>query len=204
MDNDRRQIELLNGLLLSLHGSPVIYYGDEIGMGDNIYLGDRNGVRTPMQWTPDRNAGFSRADAARLYFPPNQDPVFGYQAVNVEAQLRTPSSLLHWMRRIIAVRKKYPVFGRGTMDILVPANLAVFAFVREHEGMTVLCVNNLSSRAQQCELDLAQWAGATPVELLGDQPFRAVKSEPYPLTLAPYGFYWLRLDMPGHPAVVAS
>jgi maltose alpha-D-glucosyltransferase/alpha-amylase len=196
MENDRRQIELLNAMLLSLHGSPVIYYGDEIGMGDNIYLGDRNGVRTPMQWSLDRNAGFSRADAARLYFPVNQDPVFGFQAVNVEAQLRTPSSLLQWMRRIIAVRKKYPVFGRGSMDILLPSNVAIFAYIREHDGTRILCVNNLSMRAQQCELDLAHYAGWTPIEMLGEQPFRHVRKEPYTLTLAPYGFYWLRLEPP--------
>ena len=196
MENDRRQIELLNAMLMSLHGSPVVYYGDEIGMGDNIYLGDRHGVRTPMQWTGDRNGGFSRSDPARLYFPANMDPVYGYQAVNVEAQLRTPSSLLQWMRRIIAVRKQYPVFGRGTMDILLPSNPAVFVFVREYENVRILCVNNLSSKAQQCQLDLGRYAGMVPVELLGEQPFVPISTEPYSLTLAPYGFYWLRLDAP--------
>ena len=196
MENDRRQIELLHALLLSMHGSPVIYYGDEIGMGDNIYLGDRNGVRTPMQWTPDRNAGFSRADPARLFFPVNMDPVYGYGAVNVEAQLRTPTSLLYWMRQIIGVRKRNPVFGRGTMDILMPHNVAVLAFVREHEGTRVLCVYNLSSRAQQCELELSKHAGSRVTEMIGEQPFRSVGHEPYPFTLAPYGFYWLRLDAP--------
>src|SRR5262249_41234231 len=162
---------------------------DEIGMGDNIYLGDRNGVRTPMQWTPDRNAGFSRADPNRLYAPVNMDPVYGYQAVNVEAQLRTPSSLLHWMRRLIAVRKQYPAFGRGTMEILQPENAAIFAFIREHEGTTLLAVNNLSARAQQCELDLGRYVGSRVTELLGGSRFRPVTPAPYALTLAPYGFY---------------
>lgn len=194
MDNDRRQIELLNAMLLSLHGSPVIYYGDEIGMGDNIYLGDRNGVRTPMQWTGDRNAGFSRADPARLYCPVNMDPVYGYQAVNVEAQLRTPASLLNWMRKIIAVRKAHPVFGRGSMEIFEPDNLAIFAYLREWEDSRVVCVNNLSSKAQQVDLDLSRFEGAVPVEMLGESRFRPITRAPYTLTLAPYGFFWLRLE----------
>jgi maltose alpha-D-glucosyltransferase/alpha-amylase len=204
MENDRRQIELLNAMLFSLHGSPVVYYGDEIGMGDNIYLGDRNGVRTPMQWTSDRNAGFSRADPNRLYFPVNQDPVYGYQSVNVEAQLRTPWSLLNWMRRTIEVRKRYPVFGRGTMEILQPTNRSVFAFLREYEGSHVVVVNNLSSRAQQCELDLARFAGAAVVEMIGEASFRPVTQGPYMLTLAPYGFYWLRIDVPPSGADAAT
>src|SRR5262249_46914320 len=148
-------------------------------------------VRTPMQWTGDRNGGFSRADPARLYFPVNMDPVYGFQAVNVEAQLRTPSSLLNWMRRLIAVRKRYPVFGRGAMEILQPVNSAVFAFLREYEGSRVLVVSNLSSRAQQCDLDLSRFAGARVFEMLGDAPFRPIAAWPYGLTLAPYGFYWL-------------
>ncbi|MBI2393337.1 MAG: maltose alpha-D-glucosyltransferase [Deltaproteobacteria bacterium] len=196
MDNDRRQIELLKAMLMSMPGTPIIYYGDEIGMGDNIYLGDRNGVRTPMQWSPDRNAGFSKADPQRLYFPVNQDPVYGFMAVNVEAQQRSPYSLLNFMKRLIDVRKKYPVFGRGTMELLHPTNKAVFAYVREWERRHVLCVNNLSSRAQMVELDLIRFAGVTPVEMLGEEPFREVSSEPYVLTLPPYGFLWLRLEPP--------
>ncbi len=162
LDNDRRKIELLVSLLFTLPGSPILYYGDEIGMGDNIYLGDRNGVRTPMQWTGDRNAGFSRADAARLYLPMIVDPVYGYQGINVEAQLRTPSSLLHWMRRIIAVRKKTRVFGRGTLRFLRPMNDSVLAHVRSHEGETVLAVHNLSASAQPVELDLRAMGPAHP------------------------------------------
>ena len=160
MENDRRRIKLMNSLLLSMPGSPIIYYGDEIGMGDNIFLGDRNGVRTPMQWSPDRNAGFSRADPQRLYLPPIMDPVYGYQAVNVEAQAREPSSLLNWMRRLLAVRKTHQAFGRGTLRFLKPGNRKVLAYLREYGDEVVLCVANLARSAQPVELDLAHTRGA--------------------------------------------
>ena len=196
LDNDRRKIELLTSLLFTLPGSPILYYGDEIGMGDNIYLGDRNGVRTPMQWTGDRNAGFSRADTARLYLPMIVDPVYGYQAINVEAQLRTPSSLLNWMKRLIAVRKKTHVFGRGTLRFLRPGNESVLAHVREHEGESVLAVHNLSGAAQPVELDLSPWVGHTPLEMLGESRFPPIGNRPYFISLAPYGYYWFRLQPP--------
>ena len=202
LDNDRRKIELLTSLLFTLPGSPILYYGDEIGMGDNIYLGDRNGVRTPMQWTGDRNAGFSRADAARMYLPLNVDPVYGYQAINVEAQLRTPSSLLHWMKRLIAARKKTRVFGRGTLRFLRCPNDTILAHVREFEGETVLAVHNFSGAAQPVELDLRKWAGHTPVELLGETRFPPVRSEPYFVSMAPYGYYWFRLQPPRPEAML--
>ncbi len=194
VDNDRKEIELLNALLLSLPGTPVIYYGDEIGMGDNIYLNDRDGVRTPMQWNIDRNAGFSRADAARLYADVITDPVYGYEAVNVEADQRTQSSLLHWMKRMIGVRKQYPVLGRGDITFLKPSNRKVLAFVRQYEGTYVLCVNNLSGSAQPCELDLSAYNGSVPVEMLGGTEFPRIGELPYFVTLAPRGFYWFRLD----------
>ncbi|MFM9108582.1 MAG: maltose alpha-D-glucosyltransferase [Chloroflexota bacterium] len=197
LDNRRSQIELMNSLLLSMPGSPVIYYGDEIGMGDNIYLGDRNGVRTPMQWNGDRNAGFSRADSARLYSPVITDPVFGYQAVNVEAQERTPDSLLQWMRRIVAVRKQHKAFGRGSLEFLLPANDRILAYLRRYQGQTLLCVANLSTRVQPVELDLARFAGATAVELLGETPFPAVSDRPYFLTLGPNDFFWFELTGAG-------
>jgi maltose alpha-D-glucosyltransferase/alpha-amylase len=193
VDNSRRRIELLNALLLSMPGTPVIYYGDEIGMGDNVYLGDRNGVRTPMQWTGDRNAGFSGADPAALYSPVIVDPVYGYQAVNVEAQERIPGSLLHWMRRIIRVRREYPAFGRGTLEFLHPENRHVLAYLREHEGVAILCVANLSRFAQYVELDLGRFTGRVPVEMIGRVRFPAVGSLPYLLTFAPHGFYWFVL-----------
>jgi maltose alpha-D-glucosyltransferase/alpha-amylase len=196
LDNDRRKIELLTALLFTLPGSPILYYGDEIGMGDNIYLGDRNGVRTPMQWTGDRNAGFSRADTARLFLPLIVDPVYGYQAINIEAQLRTPTSLLKWMKRIIEVRKKTRVFGRGTLRFLRPANESVVAHVRSYEGETVLAVHNLSSAAQPVELDLRPWAGQTPIEMLGESRFPTIGEQPYVITLGPYGYYWFRLQPP--------
>jgi maltose alpha-D-glucosyltransferase/alpha-amylase len=196
LDNDRRKIELLTALLFTLPGSPILYYGDEIGMGDNIYLGDRNGVRTPMQWTGDRNAGFSRADTARLFLPLIVDPVYGYQAINIEAQLRTPTSLLKWMKRIIEVRKKTHVFGRGTLRFLRPANESVLAHVRSYEGETVLAVHNLSSAAQPVELDLRPWAGQTPIEMLGESRFPTIGEQPYVISLGPYGYYWFRLQPP--------
>ncbi len=193
VDNSRRRMELLTSLLLSLHGTPIIYYGDEIGMGDNIHLGDRNGVRTPMQWSGDRNAGFSRADVHALYAPLVADPVYGYQAVNVEAQQRIPGSLLNWMKRIIRVRKAYPVFGRGTQTFLRPDNHRVLAYLREHEGVTLLCVANLSRFAQYVELDLRQFSGRTPVELIGRVHFPKIGELPYLLTLGPHDFLWFEL-----------
>src|SRR5690349_1711760 len=167
LENSRRRIELMHALLFSMPGPPVIYYGDEIGMGDNIYLGDRNGVRTPMQWTGDRNAGFTRTDPARLYAPLIMDPVYGYQAVNVEAQERSPYSLLNWMKRLIALRKQLRVFGRGSLQFLSPSNRKVLAYIRHYEDETVLCVANLSRTVQPVELDLSAFKGLTPVELLG-------------------------------------
>ena len=199
VDNSRRRIELLNVLLLSMPGTPVIYYGDEIAMGDNVYLGDRNGVRTPMQWTGDRNAGFSTADAAALYSPVIVDPVYGYQAINVEAQERIPGSLLHWMRRVIEVRRRYPVFGRGTLEFLHPDNRQVLAYLREYEGVTILCVANLSRFSQYVELDLRRYDGRVPVELVGHVRFPAIGELPYLLTFGPHGFYWFLLTDGSQP-----
>jgi maltose alpha-D-glucosyltransferase/alpha-amylase len=193
MDNDRRKIELMTSLLMSLPGTPIIYYGDEIGMGDNIYLGDRNGVRTPMQWTLDRNGGFSRCDPARLYAPLIMDPVYGYQAVNVEAQSRSLSSLLSWTKRLISVRKSSRVFGRGSLTFIRPANRSVLVYVRQHDDEVVLCVANLSRSAQAAELDLSQWQGRVPLELLGRATFPVIGPTPYVVTLAPYGFFWFQL-----------
>jgi maltose alpha-D-glucosyltransferase/alpha-amylase len=169
-------------------------------MGDNIHLGDRNGVRTPMQWTPDRNAGFSQADPAQLYSPVITDPVYGAQLVNVEAQFRTPSSLLHWMRRLIAARRTTRAFGRGILKILGPANDRVFAFLRQHGEETVLVVANLAGSAEPVALDLGAFRGAVPVEMLGGTRFPAVGDHPYPLSLGPYGFYWFRLHGPAAAA----
>ncbi|MGB3329733.1 MAG: maltose alpha-D-glucosyltransferase [Thermomicrobiales bacterium] len=196
LENGRRQIEMMNSLLMSMPGTPVIYYGDEIGMGDNIYLGDRNGVRTPMQWSGDRNAGFSRADWARLYFPVIMDPVYGYQAVNVEAQNRVPTSLLNWMKRLLAVRKRYRAFGRGTIAFLHPENLKVLVYLRQFESEIILCVVNLSRYVQYAELDLQEFSGYRPVELIGEIPFPTIGDLPYFLTLGPHGFYWFRLEQP--------
>ena len=195
MENNRQRIELMNGLLLSLPGSPVIYYGDEIGMGDNVYLGDRNSVRTPMQWTPDRNGGFSMADPSRLYAPVIMDPVYGFQARNVEAQERLPWTLLNWMRRMIALRQKHKTFGRGSTTILRPENRPIFAFVRTWENdPPILVVSNLASTMQPASLDLSEWAGRVPVEMMGGTTLPAITKDPYFLTLGPYGFYWLRLE----------
>jgi maltose alpha-D-glucosyltransferase / alpha-amylase len=194
LDNSRDQMELFTALLLSLPGSPVLYYGDEIGMGDNIYLGDRDGVRTPMQWTPDRNAGFSQADPQRLYLPIIMDPVYGYQVINVEAQMRSSTSLLQWTRRMIETRKRHPTFGMGTFDELSSSNPSVLVFVREFGDDMVLCVNNLSRFAQPVELDLRRFEGRTPVELLGGVHFPAVGELPYLLTLPGHGFYWFQLS----------
>ena len=193
LENDRRKIELMNGLLLSMPGTPVIYYGDELGMGDNYFLGDRDGVRTPMQWSADRNGGFSRANPQQLYLPPIMDPVYGFQAVNVEAQNTEASSLLNWMRRMISVRKQHPAFGRGTLTILLPQNRKILAYVREHENERILCVVNLSRAAQAVELDLSDYRGAVPVELAGNAAFPPIGTLPYMLTLPAYGFFWFLL-----------
>ena len=193
LNNDRRKIELLNGLLLSLPGTPVIYCGDEIGMGDNIYLGDRNSVRTPMQWSPDRNSGFSRANPQKLYLPLIIDPEYHYEAINVETQQNNPDSLLWWMKRIISLRKRFKAFGRGQTQFLFPSNRKVLAFVRRYEDETILVVANLASTAQQTALELSQFAGYRPVELFGRIEFSPVDERPYPLMLGPYGFYWFSL-----------
>ena len=193
MDNDRRKIELMNSLLLSLPGTPILYYGDEIGMGDNIYLGDRNGVRTPMQWTPDRNGGFSRCDPARLYLPMIMDPVYGYEAVNVEAQSRSLASLLSWTKRLIAVRKSSKVFSRGSLSFIRPTNRSVLVYVRQYEDEVLVCVANLSRSAQAAEIDLSPWRGRRPLELLGRTSFPVIGENSYLVTLAPYGFFWLQL-----------
>jgi maltose alpha-D-glucosyltransferase/alpha-amylase len=194
LERDRRRIELMHNLLLSMPGTPVIYYGDEIGMGDNIHLGDRDGVRTPMQWSPDRNGGFSRVpDPSRLVLPTIMDPLYGYEAVNVEAQASDPHSLLMWMRRTIAVRRQYQAFGRGTFRLLYPKNRKVLAYLREHDGTVLLCVANLARTPQAVELDLSEFAGRLPVELDGGSIFPPVGQLSYLLTLPPYGFYWFLL-----------
>ncbi len=193
LDNDTDRIKLMNSLLLSMRGSPIIYYGDELGMGDNVFIGDRNGVRTPMQWSPDRNAGFSRADPQRLYLPPVMDAVYGFGSVNVEAQLREPSSLLNWMRRMLAVRATSRAFGRGSLVFLKPGNRKILAYLREHEGETIFCVANLSATAQPVELDLSAFKGRVPVELLGRTAFPPIGDLPYLVTIAAHGFYWFRL-----------
>ncbi|MGC2298220.1 MAG: maltose alpha-D-glucosyltransferase [Acidobacteriaceae bacterium] len=194
LDNNRRRIELLNSILFSFPGTPILYYGDEIGMGDNIYLGDRNGVRTPMQWSPDRNAGFSRANPAKLYSPVIMDPVWGYEAINVEAQQNDASSLLNWMRNMIALRKLFQVFGRGSLRFLDASNRKILAYVRQYQDETVLCVANLSRFAQPVQLDLAGMEGMTPVEMLGYVEFPAITKASYSLTLGPYGFLWLEIQ----------
>jgi maltose alpha-D-glucosyltransferase/alpha-amylase len=193
LDNGRDEVELLHAILFSLPGSPVLYYGDEIAMGDNVYLGDRDGVRTPMQWTGDRNAGFSRADFAQLYAPPLMDPVYGYQAVNIEAQLRTPTSLLRWLKRFIALRKEHPVFGLGEYIPLEPSNPKIFAHVRSYEDDVVLCVHNVARSAQAVELDLSAYEGRWPEEMLGRTRFPRIGQLPYLLTLAPRGWFWFLL-----------
>jgi len=215
LDNDRNQLELFTALLLSLPGSPVMYYGDEIGMGDNIWLGDRDGVRTPMQWTPDRNGGFSSSDPQRLYLPPVMDPIYGYQSLNVEAQQRIPQSLLHWTRRMIEIRKRHGVFGLGAYEELTSSNPSVLAFVREYDAAgllatqrplgghaappeqdatdRILCVNNLSRFPQPVELDLRRFIGITPVECMGGVTFPRIGELPYLLTLPGHGFYWFQL-----------
>ncbi|MCZ8130077.1 MAG: maltose alpha-D-glucosyltransferase [Steroidobacteraceae bacterium] len=199
MENDPARIRLMNALLLSMPGTPIVYYGDELGMGDNIYLGDRNGVRTPMQWSPDRNGGFSRADPQRLYLPPIMDPIHGFQVVNVEAQLREPNSLLNWTKRMLAVRRQSKAFGRGTLAFVRPGNRKILAYVREHEGETILCVANLARTAQPVELDLRSYAGRVPVEMLGRTAFPPIGQLPYLLTLPGHQFYWFRLEANAQP-----
>ena len=194
LENDRRRIELMNALLLSLPGTPVVYYGDEIGMGDNIYLGDRNGVRTPMQWSSDRNAGFSRANPQRLYLPANIAPEYHYEAINVEAQENNPHSLLWWMRRVIAQRKQFRAFGRGSLEFLSPFNRRVLAFVRQFEEETILVVANLSRFSQAAELELSKFRGTAPVEIFGRTKFPPVGENPYLLSLGPHAFYWFHLQ----------
>jgi maltose alpha-D-glucosyltransferase/alpha-amylase len=196
LDNGRDEIKLMTAIMFSLPGSPVLYYGDEIAMGDNVFLGDRDGVRTPMQWTGDRNGGFSRADFAQLYLPPLMDPVYGYQAVNVEAQLRTPTSLLRWIHRFIALRKEHPVFGFGSYEPIAPSNPRIFAHIRRWEQDVMLCVHNMSRSAQAVELDLRQWEGHYPVELFGRSRFPRIGELPYLLTMAPRGFFWFQLVNP--------
>ena len=196
MDNGRRQIEIMNALLMSMPGTPIIYYGDEIGMGDNVYLGDRNGVRTPMQWSTDRNAGFSDADSAALYSPVIVDPPYGFQGINVMAQERTSTSLLRWMRRLIAVRREFKAFGRGTWEPLHPDNRRVLVFLRRYKDELILCVNNLSRFAQYVELDLREFQGMVPVELYSKNAFPPIGELPYLLTMGPHNFLWFRLMAP--------
>jgi maltose alpha-D-glucosyltransferase/alpha-amylase len=196
LQNDRRRIELLTSLVFTLPGSPIIYYGDEIGMGDNIYLGDRNGVRTPMQWSGDRNAGFSTADPAQLYLPVIADPVYGYQAVNVDAQARTPTSLLRTMKRLITARRACPAFGRGSIEFLRPRNQQILAFIRRYGEENLLVVANLADRTQPVELDLGRYQNATPVELLGNTRFPPIRPTPYFLSLGAHDYYWFRLEPP--------
>ena len=200
LENDRRKIELMNSLLLTMPGTPILYYGDEIGMGDNIYLGDRDGVRTPMQWSSDRNGGFSRADPAQLFLPAIQDPIYGHQAVNVEAQQRSPSSLLSWTKRMLALRRSFRAFGRGSLRFLFPTNRKVLSYLREFDGERILCIANISRSPQAVELDLAEHAGLTPVEMTGGEAFPPIGELPYLLTLPAYGFYWFTLaSLPVEP-----
>jgi maltose alpha-D-glucosyltransferase/alpha-amylase len=199
MDNGRDEIELMHALLMSLPGSPVLYYGDELGMGDNIYLGDRNGVRTPMQWSADRNAGFSSVASAALYFPVIVDPPYGHQTVNVEAQEATATSLLRWVRAIVTLRRRYRAFGRGTFEPLAPQNRRVLAFLRRYEDEIILCVNNLARHAQYVELDLREFDGWSPMELWSGQAFPKIGELPYLLTMNGRDFLWFKLQPPGGP-----
>jgi maltose alpha-D-glucosyltransferase/alpha-amylase len=194
LNNDRKKLELMNGLLFSLPGTPVIYYGDEIGMGDNFYLGDRNGVRTPMQWSTDRNAGFSRTNPQRLYLPVNIDPEYHYEAINVEAQQNNPDSLLWWMKRLIALRKRYKAFGQGSLEFLHPENRKILAFLRRYQDETILVVANLSRLAQHTSLSLTEFTGKVPVEVFGQAEFPLIREEPYLVTLTPYAFYWFSIE----------
>jgi len=193
LDNGRRQIELMNALLLTMPGTPIIYYGDEIGMGDNVFLGDRNGVRTPMQWNGGWNSGFSEADQQALYFPLIMDPPYGYQGVNVAAQERTQTSLLRWMRRIVKVRTQHRAFGRGKFEMLLPENRAVLAYLRSYEGETILCVNNLSRFVQPARINLQRFIGMVPVEMIGNIRFPPITENPYLFALGPHNFYWFKL-----------
>jgi maltose alpha-D-glucosyltransferase / alpha-amylase len=193
INKGRRQLELLHSVLFTMPGSPIIYYGDEMGMGDNVYLGDRNGVRTPMQWNGDRNAGFSKADTAQLYAPLVVDPVYGYQSVNVEAQQRTPTSLLNWMKKFIHIRKKYKAFGRGTLEFVQTSNPKILCYFRKYEDETLLILNNLSRYVQPAELDLTQYKDWVPVELVGGVFFPKITESPYFLAFSPHAFYWFRL-----------
>ena len=196
MEKNRRAIELMHSLLLTLPGSPILYYGDEIGMGDNIYIGDRSGVRTPMQWTGDRNAGFSKADPSQLTLPLILDPGYSYQGVNVEESERSPSSFLNWLRRVLDIRKHNPIFGRGDIEFLHPDNEHVIAYLRRYKEDVLLIVNNLSRFSQYVEIDLRQFAGHTPVDLFGMIRFPNIGELPYLVTLGPHGFYWFRLIPP--------
>jgi maltose alpha-D-glucosyltransferase/alpha-amylase len=200
LENDRRQAELLHSLLFSLPGTPILYYGDEIGMGDNIYLGDRDGVRTPMQWSPDRNGGFSSADFAQLYLPPLMDPVYGFSAVNVEAEQRDRASFLNWLRHLIHVRQQHDIFGVGGFEILEVSTPSVFAYLRTpaegQEARPVLCITNFSGAAQPAELFLSHLSGRVPIELLGRVAFPPIGDLPYFVTLPPFGFLWFELSDP--------
>ncbi|HZS53462.1 MAG TPA: maltose alpha-D-glucosyltransferase [Bryobacteraceae bacterium] len=205
LGNDRSRIEVMNALLFSLPGTPVVYYGDEIGMGDNVYLGDRNGVRTPMQWSPDRNAGFSSANPQKLYLPVNIDPAYHYEAINVESQQDNPNSLLSWTKRIVALRKQHKAFGRGTLEFLNPSNQRVLAYLRRYQEETILVVANLSRFAQAVELDLHRFQGYTPIEMFGRTDFPIVSSErPYPLTLGPNSFFWFSLEQRAVPVPISA
>ncbi|MGV7029970.1 maltose alpha-D-glucosyltransferase [Methylobacterium symbioticum] len=201
LENDRRKIELMKSLVLSMPGTPVLYYGDEIGMGDNIYLGDRDGVRTPMQWSPDRNGGFSRANPQKLFLPSVQDPIYGFDAINVEAQTQAQTSLLNWTRRMIAIRNNSVALGRGTIQFLYPSNRKVLAWIREFEGERILCVANLSRAPQAVQLDLSELRSAVPIELTGGTEFPPIGELPYLLTLPSYGFYWFSLSSANTGAV---
>lgn len=201
LENNPDRIKLMKSLLLSMLGTPVLYYGDEIGMGDNIFLGDRDGVRTPMQWSSDRNGGFSRADPQRLYLPPIQDPIYGFEAVNVESQSREPSSLLSWTRQLLAIRNTTQAFGRGSVTMMHPGNRKILAYLREYEDEVILCVTNVSRVAQSVELDLAAYEGRVPVEMMGRSAFPPISKDPYFLTLMAYGFFWFRLSTDAEPPV---
>ena len=204
LENNGDLMRLFHAMLFSLPGTPIVYYGDELRMGDNIYLGDRDGVRTPMQWTSDRNAGFSRSDFAQLYLPVLMDAVYGYQACNVEGQMRDQHSFLQWFRRLLAVRKQHPVFGTGSFQVLHPENAAIFAYVRERGDDRILCVNNLSARAQAAELDLSPWEGMYPTELMGRERFPRIGELPYLLTFGPHAFYWFQLVPEGAEPVTGA
>lgn len=199
VDNNRRIIEILNSILFSFPGTPIVYYGDEIGMGDNVYLGDRNGVRTPMQWTPDRNAGFSQSSPHQLYLPLIMDPVYGYQSINVESQEEQPASLLHFMKRIINTRKKYKAFSRGTLEFIKPKNQRILAYVRTYEDQTVICVVNLSKTAEFVELDLSKYDGNALVEIFDQRPFPKIAGDKYVFTMQPHSFFWFEVK-DGHHA----